>query len=226
MVAIMKKNIHIVLVEDHPEYRAVIGMALAREPDMELTGQFSTAEDALQGLQHDARLKGTDIVLLDLNLPAMSGLEALPRISEACPGAKIIVLTRSDREADVLSAISHGAAGYLLKSVTRQQIVDGIHSVMKGGAPLDAAVARHILKTLQERPPRTTAEPALSQRELGVLNLLAEGLLQKEIAIKLGISNTTVNTHIEHIYEKLNVANAPAAVNKAHRFGLFPPNRE
>ena len=79
----MKKKIQIILVEDHPEYRAVIGLALARETDMELTGQFSTAEEALQGLQHDARLKGTDIVLLDLNLPAMSGLEA-PEPRSSC----------------------------------------------------------------------------------------------------------------------------------------------
>jgi two-component system nitrate/nitrite response regulator NarL len=222
----MKKKIHIIIVEDHRAYREVVEMALAREPDMELNGQFSTAEAALQGLQQDHRLKGTDIVLLDINLPAMSGLDALPLISKTCPGAKIIVLTQSDREADVLKAISLGASGYLLKSASRREISDGIRTVMAGGASLDVSVAKLILKTLRTHLPQTMAEPMLSKRELEIMTLLAEGLSKKEIAGKLDISATTVVTYIERIYEKLNVTSAPAAVNKAHRFGLFQPNRE
>lgn len=222
----MKKKIHIIIIEDHRAYREVVEMALAKEPDMELNGQFSTAEAALQSLLHDQKYKGTDIVLLDLNLPAMSGLAALPLISEACPGAKIIVLIQSDREEDVLKAITLGASGYLLKSASRREISDGIRTVMGGGASLDVSVAKFILNTLRTHLPQTMAEPMLSKRELEIMTLLAEGLSKKEIASKLDISATTVVTYIERMYEKLNVTNAPAAVNKAHRFGLFQPNRE
>jgi DNA-binding NarL/FixJ family response regulator len=222
----MKKKIHIILIEDHPEYREVIEMALKKEPDMELTGLFGSAEGALHGLQHDHKHKGTDIVLLDLNLPGMSGLDALPLISEACPNARVIVLSQSDRESDVLRAITRGASGYLLKSASRKQIIEGIHMVMNGGASLDAGVARFILKTLKAKLPKQGSEPALSNREQEVLALLAEGLAQKEIAAKLNISSTTIVTHINHIYEKLKVTNAPAAINKAHLLGLFLSGNE
>ncbi len=220
----MKKKIHIILIEDHPEYREVIEMTLAMEPDMMLTGAFGSAEGALHGLLHLSQHKDTDIVLLDLNLPGMSGLEAMPLITDAAPHAKVIVLSQSDKEADVLQAITLGAAGYLLKSATDTQITEGIRIVVNGGASLDAGIAKFILKALKgtrsKAPPLT---PALSKREMEVLTLMAEGHVQKEIAERLAISNYTVNAHINHIYEKLHVSNAPAAVNKAHRSGLFPP---
>jgi DNA-binding NarL/FixJ family response regulator len=217
----MKHKIRILLIEDHPEYREVIELALNKEPDMELHGQFGSAEAALHRLQERPCRVEPDIILLDLNLPGMSGLDALALLAKEAPPAKIIILTQSDKEADVLRAITLGAAGYLLKSGSRRQITDGIRMVMNGGASLDAGVARFILKTLQAHLPKKSAEHQLSKREMEILTLLAEGLMQKEIALKLNISNTTVVTHINHIYLKLNVTNAPAAINKAHRFGLF-----
>lgn len=215
------KKIRIVLVEDHPEYREVIGLALEKEQDMDLVRQFGTAEMALRSLQDNQGRHAPDIVLLDLNLPGMGGLDALPLLAAAIPKAKIIILTQSNKEADVLRAITLGASGYLLKGSSRKQITEGIRTVMDGGATLDAGVARFVLTTLQGRLPKEQTGPQLSKRELDVLALLAEGLAHKEIATRLDISNTTVVTHINHIYEKLNVPNAPAAINKAHRFGLF-----
>jgi len=217
----MKHKIRILLIEDHPEYREVIELALKKEPDMELHGQFGSAEAALHRLQERPRHSEPDIILLDLNLPGMGGLEALPLLSQAAPSAKIIILTQSDKEEDVLCAITLGAAGYLLKSASLRQITDGIRMVMAGGASLDADVARFLLKTLQANLPRKTPEPLLSKREMEILTLLAEGLVQKEIALKLNISSTTVVTHINHIYGKLNVTNAPSAINKAHLSGMF-----
>jgi DNA-binding NarL/FixJ family response regulator len=217
----MKKIIRILLVEDHPEYREVIEMLLGREPDMALVAQFGSSEGALQRLQEQPPRLEPDVILLDLNLPGMSGLDVLPLFGKAAPAARIIILTQSNNEADVLRAITLGASGYLLKSSSRKQVADGIRTVMAGGATLDAGVARFILKSLQERLPKANAAPQLSSRELDVLALIAEGLAHKEIAGRLAIGNTTVVTHINHIYEKLNVANAPAAVDKAHRFGLF-----
>jgi len=209
------------LVEDSRDYREIVAMALTHETDIELTGQFSTAEIALRNLQAQPSAEHPALILLDLRLPGMDGLEALPRFLAIAPGAKIVVLTQSKKEADVLRAISRGASVYLLKSSTVSQINEGIHTVMAGGASLDAGVARFILDRLKTRLPKAEAEQLLTERELEILTLLGEGLVKKEIADRLKISYTTVDSHVAHIYEKLGVRNAPAAVNKAYLVGLF-----
>ncbi|MDF7800135.1 response regulator transcription factor [Pontiellaceae bacterium B1224] len=218
----MKRKIRVMLIEDHPEYREIISFALGKEKDIELGNQFGTAEEALRSLQDRSLRLVPDIILLDLNLPGMSGLEAIPYFQKSIPDSRIIVLTQSDTEADVLHAISQGASGYLLKSATLSQITDGIRTVNGGGASLDAKIAKFILNTLQTKLPETEMEKLLTDRELETLSLLADGLLKKEIADQLGISITTVATHVGNIYEKLNVQNAPAAVAKAFRMGIFP----
>ncbi|MDF7806341.1 response regulator transcription factor [Pontiellaceae bacterium B12219] len=217
----MKQKIKIMLVEDNPEYRRVIDIALKREPTMELVSQVGTAERALRSFQDMSTRIVPDIILLDLNLPGMSGLEALPHFSKAVPDSPVIALTQSDKEEDVLQAISHGAKGYLLKSATIQQIKEGIQTVVDGGSSLDPSVARFILNTLRTRLPKEEVEILLSERELETLKLLGEGLLKKQIASELNISHFTVATHIRHIYEKLGVQNAPAAISKAHKKGLL-----
>ncbi len=220
----MKKTL-IMLVEDHPEYRDAIEMALKRESDLELDSLFGMAETALRAIQ-DRKAERPDIVLLDLNLPGMSGIEALPWFREYCPKAKIIVLTQSDAESDVVQAIRLGASGYLLKSSTLKQIKEGIRSVVDGGAPLDSAVARFILDTLRLKPLKEELKTSLSEREMEILSLLADGLSKKQIASQLKIGTTTVVTHVNHIYEKLEATNAPSAVSKAYRLGLFPEDSE
>jgi len=217
----MKRMIRVMLIEDHPEYREVLAVALEKAPDMNLTGQFGAAERALRSLQDHHKHNEPDIILLDLNLPGMNGLDAIPLFTAASPNARIIILTQSDKEAEVLKAISLGAAGYLLKSSTVGQILDGIRAVRDGGTPLDAGVARFILNKLKTKPPKGKAEEALSERETEILTMLAEGLQKKEIADRLKIGTTTVVTHVNHIYLKLNVGNAASAINKAHRLGLF-----
>lgn len=218
----MKSKILVMLVEDNPRYREVIALALKQEPDIQLASQFGTAEIALRSLREGSNGESPDLILLDLRLPGMDGLEALPQFLVAAPQAKIIVLTQSDNEADVLRAISLGAAGYLLKSSTVSMIVEGIRTVMTGGASLDAGVARFIIKALQTRLPKGGAEGLLTARQLEILTLLSEGLLKKEIAERLALSYATVDEHVAHIYERLGVRNAPSAVNKAHLLGLFP----
>lgn len=218
----MKRKIKIMLVEDNPEYRRVIELALKRDDGMELVNQSGTAERALRSFQDRSTRIVPDLILLDLNLPGMSGLDALPNFTQAVPDSSVIVLTQSDSEADVLRAISLGAKGYLLKSSTVKQIKDGIQTVVEGGASLDPAIARFILNTLKTKLPKDREGPQLSDREQETLKLLGDGLVKKEIASELNISVFTVATHIRHIYEKLEVQNAPAAVNRAHRLGLFP----
>lgn len=217
----MKQKIKIMLVEDNPEYRDVIEFALEQEENMELTSRFGLAERALQSFQSMETRTEPDIILLDLNLPGISGLEALPHFIRASPNSSVIVLTQSDQEADVLHAIAEGALGYLLKSATVQQIKAGIRTVAEGGSTLDPKVARFMLKTLRSKLPDLDTEKLLSDRELETLNLMGNGLARKEIAAQLEISPFTVDTHVRHIYNKLNVPNGAAAISKAHRLGLF-----
>jgi DNA-binding NarL/FixJ family response regulator len=215
----MKHPIRIMLIEDHPEYRDLLEAAVQEHPDMELLLKFGAAEIALRSLkEHPTTL---DLILLDLNLPGISGIEALPWFKKQIPNVKIIVLTQSDREADVLAALAAGANGYLLKSATLDKITEAILSVMSGGTPIDPNIAAYILKTIKTRPHGDASTKELSAREIEVLILLSEGYSQKQIANQLGIGSRTIGTHITHIYEKLQVPNAPAAVGKAYKSGIL-----
>ena len=209
------------LVEDHPEYREIVNTALGREPDMKLTSQFGTAERALQSLQGLDGRHDLDVILLDLNLPGISGLQAIPRFLATLPDTKIIILTQSDREADILQAIMLGASGYFLKSTRVREFIEGIRTVMAGGASLDAKVAKFVLNALKTNLPKRDLEQLLTEREVEILTQLAAGQLKKEIAESCGISIHTVVTHVSHIYEKLNVKNAPAAIAKAFQMGIL-----
>ncbi len=152
----------------------------------------------------------------------MGGLDSIRYFKEYAPKAKIVILTQSDQETDVLRAILLGASGYLLKSARVKEIVDGIRLVHRGGATLDPSVAKFLLQNLQSRLPQENLDIGLSDREMEILKLLSEGLVKKQIAQKLSIGYATVDTHVGHIYEKLHVNNAPSAVGKAYKLGLFP----
>ncbi|MFK7911723.1 MAG: response regulator [Akkermansiaceae bacterium] len=222
----MNRKIRLMLVEDHAGYRETIAIALEQKDNMELIGQFGTAEIALRTLQGATENNLPDIILLDINLPGFSGLEALPWILQYAPKAKTIVLTQSDNAANVKHAISQGAAGYLLKSATLAQITEGIEAVMDGGASLDPEVAMYILNSLRNTTTQDELDKSLSERELETLKLIGQGLAKKEIADRLGISITTVAYHVKHVYEKLNVPNAPAAIDRAHRLGIFSQDKK
>lgn len=217
----MKKAIKVMLVEDHPEYREILSLALGSTLDIQLMHQFGTAEQALHFLQHNATKSAPDVILLDLNLPGLSGIDAIPWFHEYAPKTSILVLTQSENETDVLQAIQKGATGYFLKASTRNQLIDGIRLVMEGGSPIDSKVATFILKKLRSSPQKTDTEGLLSDREIEVLTQLSKGLVKKEIADQLDISAHTVSNHIRHIYEKLQVQNAPAAISKAYQKGIL-----
>lgn len=219
----MSRKISVMLVEDSREYREVIRLAMERDDGLELVGEYGTAEIALRSLRDRKLRLRPDVILLDLRLPGMGGLDALPYLTESLPDSRVIILTQSNQEPDVLRAIALGAAGYLLKSSTATQIKEAIRVVTAGGASLDPGVARFLLDSLQSRLPKGVVERVLSEREMEILTLLGEGLVKKEIGDRLGIGYPTVDTHVRHIYEKLNVHNAPAAINVAHRLGIFPP---
>jgi len=218
----MNRKIRIMMIEDHPEYREIVELALNKESDMEMISQFGTTERALRSVRDREIHEEPDIILLDLHLPGLGGLEAISHFSSELPQARIIILTQSNRENDVLKAIMLGASGYLLKSSTVKQLTEGIRTVMEGGASLDAKVAKFVLQTLKTKLPPNEVEHMLSKRELEVLGMLAEGRVKKEIAESLRISLTTVVSHVGHIYEKLNAPNAPAAIAKAFQLGILP----
>jgi len=221
------KTIRVMLVEDNPDYRSVVELALSDEPDIELISQFGTSEIAIRSLSEADEKNIPDLILLDIRLPGMDGLDAIREFRQSAPNAKIVIFTQSSQEEDVLRAISLGAAGYLLKSTTVGELTDSIRTVAGGGASLDAGVAKfilHTLQTIQTGGSEGDESSLLSDRELQILSLLAEGLVKKEIAKKLSISYATVDTHVGRIYQKLDVSNAPSAVNRAHRMRLFPPN--
>ena len=222
----MKRKIKIMLVEDHPKYRKVIEMALEDDPDMEVIDILGAAEIALRRVQDRPGRDAPDVVLLDLNLPGMSGLEALPWLKKYIPDTNVIVLTQSDAEADVLRAIQEGATGYLLKSSTVRQIKEGIRTVMDGGSTLDGKVAKFMMAAWNKGDSKDVMESALSQRELEILTLISEGLVKKEIGDRLNIGYGSVATYTRRIYEKLEVVNAPAAISKAYQHGILPRDKK
>ena len=216
--------IHVLMIEDHPDYRKVISLGMETEEDIDIVNTFGTAERALRSMDYQREQPSPDVILLDLNLPGMSGLDALPWLRKSKPAAKVIVLSQSDQEEDILEAISAGAAGYLLKSASLDEITEAIRTVHSGGASLDSGVAKFILDKMQKKTP-TCKFRDLSSRELEILTLLGEGLLKKEIADHLKISTATVATHVRNMYDKLEVQNAPAAISKAYQAGILPEDK-
>lgn len=216
----MNTPTRIILIEDNPEYRNVIRLALEREEELILTHSFGTLERALDQLSQIPPEEQPDLILLDLMLPRMCGLEGIPLLLEIAPQAKIMILSQSDSEQDVVEAISLGASGYMLKSSGISQIKESIQTVLEGGAGLDVNVAQYILKALHASQPVRDLS-GLTEREIEILTYLSRGLVKKEIADQLNISAFTVAAHVRSIYEKLQVPNAPSAISQAYQKGIL-----
>ncbi|MDF2377880.1 MAG: response regulator transcription factor [Verrucomicrobiales bacterium] len=221
----MKCPRRVILIEDHPEYRDIVNLALEKAEGLELLCQFGTAEAALRHFEQRQPMLAPEVVLLDLKLPGIDGLDAIPLLRQVIPAAKIIVITRSRNETGILRAIGAGASGYLLKSQPLHEIIESIRTVAGGGASLESNVAAFILRSLRCSLPSDTIKQHLTRREIEVLELMAEGLVKKEIADRLGIGETTVVTHVAHLYRKLDAKNAPAAIARAFRLGILPRDR-
>mgnify|MGYP001068903938 CR=1 FL=1 len=215
----------IIIIEDNENYRKVISRTLKNEPDFELIKQYGTAEIALREIEHSPSEHNPDVILLDLNLPGMHGLQALAWLKEYCPKTHVIILTQSEQEACILQAIQSGAIGYLLKSATASQIKESIRTVIAGGASLDPEVTSLIFNRIKKKPRDTRTKITLSEREQDILNLISKGIEKKQIGDTLHISSNTVAYHVKNIYDKLNVSNAPAAVRQAFRSGILDPKK-
>jgi len=204
----------ILIVDDHPLTRDALA-SLLQQNGFTVAGQAADGETAVR----QAGELGPDLILLDLSLPGMNGLEALPQLRAAAPAAEVVVLTASGTEENLLGAIRGGAAGYLLKSEPPERIVDFLHGVARGEAALSGSIARRLLETVRETGGRETGVPdsiaaELTAREVEILLLLDDRLETDEIAKRLFISEHTVRSHVKSILRKLGVSSRREAVEK------------
>jgi DNA-binding NarL/FixJ family response regulator len=201
--------IRVSIVEDLAEIREGLADLVRSDRELLMVGSFDDAESAVDKLP-DLQ---ADIVVMDINLPGMSGIDCIKTIKEKCPGTQFMMFTVYENDDKVLQAMQAGATGYLLKRTKPEQILESIKELNQGGSPMSSNIARKLLNIfLQEK--KVAKKEVLSDRENEVLQLLADGLLYKEIADRLYIGHGTVRQHLHNIYEKLHVHNRTEAVNK------------
>ena len=203
--------IRLLLVDDHPVFRDGLRGVFADDPDFEVVGEAANGAEAVARVGRG----GADVVLMDLRMPGMGGVEAIRRLRETAPTVRVLVLTTYDTDSDVLPAIEAGATGYLLKDAPVEDLLRAVRAAAKGEAVLAPTVAGRLMGKVREPAPSV-----LSQRELQVLKLIADGATNREAAAKLFISEASIKTHLLHIYEKLGVRDRAAAVVEAFRRGL------
>ncbi len=204
------------LVEDDAGYRRNLRRSLAREEHLTCSRVFPSCIEFLEAIDSG---ETPDLVLMDLGLPGIGGVEGIQRLKSIAPDVTVIVLTVSAEKETVLQALDAGATGYLLKSSTTRQIVNGLEQVFLGGAALSPTVAKIVLEEM--RKPVPAEDFKLSRREIDVLEKLADGLAVKEIAAALNISAGTAGFHLTNIYKKLKVQSQTGAVAKALRSGII-----
>ncbi len=212
------KPVRIWMIEDHAAFRTNLTEIVNASGSIRCERNFSSCEEAIECLQ--AEKKHPDVVLIDLALPGMNGIEGLSKIKRMNPKIKCIMLTSSERQKHVVDAIRTGADGYLLKSVAFDQIIRGIEDVMQGGASLDPQVASLVLDAFPKKN-KAGNEFELTEREIEVLQSLATGKIIKEIADELNLSSNTIKFHIANTYKKLNVQSQAGAVAKGIRRGII-----
>jgi DNA-binding NarL/FixJ family response regulator len=206
--------IRIMVVDDHPIVRQGLVSVLEDEDDLEVVGEARSGREAVNHVQR----VGADVVLLDLEMPELDGVDAIPLLLAARPGVEVLVFTAYDTDEKVLGAIKAGARGYLLKGASSEDIARGIRTVYGGGSYLEPRVASKLLAEVSS--PRRAAG-GLSEREREVLRLVADGLPTKQIARSLSITERTVKFHVNSIFHKLGADNRAQAVALAAQRGLL-----
>jgi DNA-binding NarL/FixJ family response regulator len=198
------------IVEDNEQLRGTLARVISRAEGFRCLSQFGDAESALEGLPKEP----PEVVLMDINLPGMNGVECVRRLKQTAPQILVLMLTVYEDTENIFNALAAGAAGYLLKRTKSSELLEAIREVHRGGSPMTTHIARKVTQSFQRagRSPQPTEN--LSEREQEVLDCLSQGFLYKEIAEKLGISYETVHTYIRRIYEKLQVRTRTEAVAK------------
>jgi len=200
----------VAIVEDNRDFRTTLAHYLDEAPGYRCVCTCSTSEEALQKIP---RLQ-PDVVLMDIHLPNMSGIECTRRLRDLCPALQILMLTVYEDNERIFSALKAGAGGYLLKRADPADILRAIQDVKQGGAPMSSQIARRVVQSFREAASDEQKVEALSEREEEILQHLSKGYSTKEIADRLSVSVNTVRTHLQHIYHKLHVRSRTEAVVK------------
>lgn len=214
MAGTMAGPIRIIVTDDHPVVREGLVAILSTQPDFTIVGDAASGPATLEL----ARELHPDIVLLDLAMPEMDGVETLRQLQRTVPGTRVIIFTAFDTDERILSAVRAGAQGYLLKGAPRNDIFQAIRVVFRGGSLLEPMIAQKLLRQVSHE---SATDVVLTPRELDVLRLLARGLQNKEIAIELGITGRTTKFHVGSLLRKLGAGNRTEAVAIAAQRGLI-----
>jgi DNA-binding NarL/FixJ family response regulator len=202
--------IQVSIVEDNDQLRGTLARLLNRAEGFACLSQYASAEAALEGLPKDR----PQVVLMDINLPGLNGVECVRRLKQLLPELSAVMLTAYEDTENIFNALAAGANGYLLKRAPRAELLEAIREVHRGGSPMTTHIARKVVQSFRRAEPSPQPGETLSAREQEVLDHLSQGFLYKEIAEKMGISYETVHTYIRRIYEKLQVRTRTEAVAK------------
>jgi DNA-binding NarL/FixJ family response regulator len=198
------------IVEDDAPARKIIAHWISRASGFQLVGEWEDGESAVAALPE----KKPNVALMDINLPGMSGVEAVRRLKPLLPATQFVMLTVYEDADHIYNALAAGASGYLLKQTPREELLAAIQNVHQGGSPMTSNIARKVVQSFRQTSSVSPPGAELSAREQEVLNLLARAYLYKEIAERLNISVPTVNTYVRRMYEKLHVRSRAQAVAK------------
>ena len=200
----------VAIVEDDRDFRVTLEAYLNDAPGFRCVCACSSAEEALRVIPRTM----PDVVLMDIHLPNMSGMECTRRLKETCPSVQILILTVYEDNERIFGALKAGASGYLLKRANPGDILLAIQEVKQGGAPMSSQIARRVVQSFREKPRNQIEDEKLSQREEEILQQLSKGYTTREIADHFSVSVNTVRTHLQHIYDKLHVRSRTEAVLK------------
>jgi DNA-binding NarL/FixJ family response regulator len=198
------------IVEDLNEVREALQRLINQSENFCLVEDFNNAEQAEKNIP----LHPPDIVIMDINLPGMSGIECINRIKEKCPDTQFMMFTIYEDDEKVFEALKAGAHGYLLKKTPKEKLLEALEELHNGGSPMTTNIARKVIEAFEKKNQPSEELNTLTNKEKQILDLLAKGFLYKEIAIQLHSTRNTVKQHIHHIYEKLHVQNRTEAINK------------
>ena len=216
-VSSQSKPLSVAIVEDHSEFREYLSALISGTDGFKCLGSFRSVEEALPKLTSQV----PDVMLIDIGLPGMNGIDGIRLFKERFPEILFLTLTIHDDDERIFDALCAGASGYLLKKTQPSRLVESVREAAQGGAPMSPEIARRVIKLFREIRPPQRADYNLTPHEIRILKLLVEGHNYKTAATKLGVAPTTINFHLQNIYQKLQVHSKTEAVAKALRNRLI-----